>query len=185
MKGWYESGVFHKFNILINYGKFSAMAIKNTTWHSNRIFLNIILIGLLTGTLDAIAALAWNYKANAGIIFEFIASGVFGKAAYTGGSTMVLWGILFHYIIAYAFTIAFYLTYPFFYKIFRNKYLIGFEYGIICWFVMNIIVIPISKIGLKPFHVVPTIIGMMILIICIGLPVAIFADRRRKEIFIR
>jgi hypothetical protein len=156
------------------------MAIQNTD-RRNNIYLNIILIGLLTGTLDAVAALAWNYRANAGVIFEFIASAVFGKAAYAGGSTMVLWGILFHYIIAYAFTTAFYLGYPAFYKLFRNKYLIAFEYGIICWFVMNIIVIPISKIGLKPFHVLPTIIGMGILIICIGLPVALFADKRRKR----
>jgi hypothetical protein len=156
------------------------MAIQNTD-RRNNIYLNIILIGLLTGTLDAVAALAWNYRANAGVIFEFIASGAFGKAAYAGGSTMVLWGILFHYIIAYAFTIAFYLGYPFFYNIFRNKYLIAIEYGIICWFVMNIIVIPISKIGLKPFHILPTLIGMGILIICIGLPVALFADKRRKR----
>jgi hypothetical protein len=46
---------------------------------------------------------------------------------------------------------------------------------------MNIIVIPISKIGLKQFHVLPTLIGMTILIICIGLPVALFADKRRER----
>ena len=68
------------------------MAIQNTD-RRNNIYLNIILIGLLTGTLDAVAALAWNYKVNAGIIFEFIASAAFGKAAYSGGNTMVLWGI--------------------------------------------------------------------------------------------
>jgi len=144
-------------------------------------FINILWIGLITGTLDGIAALAWNYKANPAIIFEFIASGVFGKAAYTGGASMVLWGILFHYIIAYAFTTTFYISYPFFYKIFRNKYLIGFEFGLITWFVMNIIVVPVSKIGLKPFKILPVVIGVSILIICIGLPIALIADRKRRK----
>jgi hypothetical protein len=151
------------------------------TIKSRRSILTIIILGLFTGTLDAIAALAWNYKVNAGIVFQFIASGAFGKAAYMGGSSMVLWGILFHYITAYAFTIALYLGYPFFHKIFRNKYLIGFEYGLITWMVMNLLVIPFSKIGLKPFHIVPVLIGMVILVICIGMPVAVIADRRRKE----
>jgi hypothetical protein len=166
---------------MLYYRQILAMKIENTD-RRNNIPLNILLLGLLTGTLDAVAALAWNYKANAAIIFEFIASGAFGKAAYTGGSTLVLWGILFHYIIAFAFTIVFYLGYPAFYKLFRNKYLIAFEYGIICWFVMNIIVIPVSRIGLKPFHVLPTITGMGILVICIGLPIALFADKRRKRV---
>ncbi|WP_428330975.1 hypothetical protein [Mucilaginibacter sp.] len=143
----------------------------------NKTFILILLAWLLTGTLDAIAAMLWNYKTNAAIIFDFIASGYFGKAAFAGGTKMVLWGLFFHYVIAYVFTVAFYLAYPFFKTNFRNKYLIGVEYGLITWFVMNLIVIPLSKIGLKQFHVLPTVIGIAILIVCIGMPVALIADR--------
>jgi hypothetical protein len=156
------------------------MSIKDLS-KPRKTFLTLLLLGLFTGTLDALATLAWNYKANSGLIFEFIASAAFGKMAYLGGAHMVLWGLLFHYIIAYAFTISFYIAYPLFYKVFRNKYLIAFDYGLIAWFIMNIIVIPFSKIGIKPFHVLPTIIGIVILIICIGMPVAIIADRKRRK----
>lgn len=147
----------------------------------SKLILRILLTGLLTGTLDAFAALAWNYKANPAIIFEFIASGVFGKAAYAVGSPMVLWGLLFHYLIALAFTTVFYLAYSFFYGVFGNKYLIAVEYGLITWFVMNIVVIPMSKIGPSHFHIIPTIIGMAILIICIGMPVALIAARHHTS----
>jgi hypothetical protein len=144
----------------------------------NKTFLLILMIGLLTGTLDGIGALAWNYKTNAAIIFDFIASGYFGKAAYAGGNTMVLWGLFFHYLIAYIFTVIFYLSYPLFKSIFNNKYLIAVEIGLITWFAMNMIVIPLSKIGHKPFQFANIIIGILILIICIGMPIALIADRQ-------
>ena len=57
----------------------------------------IVLLCLLTGTLDAIAALLIGYKVSPQIIFQYIASGWFGpRAAFAGGTSMVLWGILFH-----------------------------------------------------------------------------------------
>jgi len=143
----------------------------------NSKFVIILLTALLTGTLDATAALLWNYKIKAVIIFQFIASGIFGKAAFAGGANMVLWGIYLHYGIALLFTTAFYLTYPFFYSLFRNKYIVGAEYGLIAWMIMNLLVVPFSKIGRGPLHLSYVIAGMVILIICIGLPVALVADR--------
>ena len=146
----------------------------------NSKFVIILLTGLLTGTLDIIAAVLWNYKIKAVIIFQFIASGFFGKAAFAGGADMVLWGIYFHYAIALVFTTAFYLLYPFFYSIFRNKYIVGAEYGLAAWMIMNLIVVPFSKIGRGPLHIATMALGMLILIICIGLPVALIAHRFNK-----
>ncbi len=147
----------------------------------NITFVNILITGLLTGTLDAIAALLWNYKLKAVIIFQFIASGVFGKAAFTGGTDMVLWGLLFHYCIAMLFTVAFYLGYLLFYSIFKNKYIVGAEYGLIAWMIMNLIVVPLSKIGRGPHKLGFIISGMAILIICIGLPIALIADKVKRS----
>ena len=90
---------------------------------------------------------------------------------------MVLWGIYLHYAIALLFTTAFYLTYSFFYSIFRNKYIVGAEYGLIAWMIMNLLVVPLSKIGRGPLHIGPMISGMVILIICVGLPVALIVDK--------
>jgi hypothetical protein len=148
---------------------------------ANITFVNILLTGLLAGTLDAIAAVVWNYKIKAVIIFQFIASGVFGKAAFAGGADMVLWGLLFHYTIAMIFTAAFYLAYPLFYSIFRNKYIVGVEFGLLTWMIMNLIVVPLSKIGHGPHKLGAILSGMIILIICIGLPVALIADKVKRS----
>lgn len=148
-----------------------------------KIFLNILWIGFLTGTLDALATILSSYKIGPVTIFQFIASGAFGKVAFKGGMPMVWWGVWFHYFIAYSFTAVFYVAYPSFYKFFRNKYLIGLEYGLITWIVMNFIVVPISKIGFHPVKQIwPILTGIFILIICIGMPVALIADfiRRRR-----
>ncbi|MDO3640958.1 hypothetical protein [Mucilaginibacter sp. L3T2-6] len=153
-----------------------------TTPRRKPVFLKIFLTGLVAGTLDAIAAIIWSHKVPPAVIFQYIASGVFGKAAFQSGSDMVLWGLTFHYLIATGFTTVFYFAYPLFYRIFRNKYIIACAYGIVTWFFMNLVVVPLSKIGPAPFkHLAPILIGMGILIICIGLPVALVADRNRTK----
>jgi hypothetical protein len=141
------------------------------------LLLNIIWVGLLTGTLDALAALILNYKTSAAIIFRFIASGLFGKAAFTGGSEMIISGVVFHFLIAYLFTTAYYLIYPFFKSTLKNKYVIALVYGIFAWLIMNLLVVPVSKIGMHPIKPMNIVTGVLALIICIGLPIALLADR--------
>ncbi|HEY2727215.1 MAG TPA: hypothetical protein VGI61_08585, partial [Parafilimonas sp.] len=65
---------------------------------------------LLAGTLDILAAFADYYIATRrgpeGVL-RFIASGVFGKDAFTGASLMIWLGLFFHFVIAFALTIFF------------------------------------------------------------------------------
>ncbi len=139
---------------------------------------NIIWLGLLVGTLDGLAALLLNYNVAPGLIFKFIASGVFGPDAYKGGAEMVVAGVVFHYLIAYLFATAFYLLYPFAFSLLKNKYVIANVYGGITWLVMNVIVVPLSKIGGHAFEPLAAIKAVLTLIICIGLPVALIADNK-------
>jgi len=154
---------------------------KDTIPRINNVVLNILGIGLITGTLDGLAALLLNYKIQPAVIFKFIASAAFGKAAFKGGAEMVVAGVVFHYLIAILFTSAFYLLYPFFKKGLKNAYLIAVLYGFTAWIVMNLGVIPITQ---KAFPVVklPVIItGIAVLIVCLGLPIALIADRHLKQ----
>jgi ABC-type multidrug transport system permease subunit len=155
--------------------------MQKTTPAKNKVLLNILWIGLLTGTLDGLAALILNYKISPAIVFKFIASGVFGKVAFKGGNEMVASGIVFHYLIAIMFTNAFYLLYPFFKRLFHNAYVIAVAYGCMAWIIMNLLVVPVSKIGLHPIKTPVILIGVAVLIICIGLPIALIADRHYKE----
>lgn len=142
---------------------------------------NILWVGFLAGTLDGLAALLLNYNVNPGVIFRFIASGVFGADAYKGGIEMVVAGIVFHYLIAYLFATAFYLLYPFTLAILKNKYVVANVYGSIGWLIMNVGVIPLSKIGPHAIKPLTAVTGLLALIICVGLPVALIADKKLED----
>ena len=147
----------------------------------------LLRLCLLTGTLDALAALFISYKVSPVVIFQFIASGWFGKAAFSGGTTMVLWGILFHYIIASAFSIALFLLYPAFIKVIRSKFVVAVLFGLIIWVIMNLAILPLTNIpkragGIKPLSLIE---GVAALVIAIGIPVAIIAERYYRKQFLK
>jgi hypothetical protein len=145
---------------------------------TSNLFLTTIWLGLLTGTLDAIGAMIWSGKI--GPLFKYIASGVFGKAAFTGGHPMVFWGIFFHYLIAYCCTAVLFLAYPMFKSAFKNKYVIGIVFAVLAWLVTNLAIVPLSAIGWRPMHLNNILISFGILIFTIGLPTALIADKIRK-----
>jgi hypothetical protein len=148
------------------------------THYKKNALKNILWVGFLVGSLDGLAALLLNYNVDPALIFKFIASGVFGKDAYSGGAEMVVAGVIFHYLIAYLFTTAFYLLYPFCLSLLKNKYVIANVYGGVAWLVMNIGVIPLSKIGAHAIKPLTAVTGLLALIICVGLPVALIADKK-------
>jgi uncharacterized membrane protein YagU involved in acid resistance len=145
-------------------------------------FLLLLITSLLTGTLDAMAAILISYKIPPATIFKFIASGWFGAAAFKGGTDMILWGLIFHYLIAAVFTVILFTLYPVASKIFRNKYLTGIVYGLVIWAIMNYVVLPFSNIPNAHGHIDPLglLKGIAALVICIGLPVALIADKQYR-----
>jgi hypothetical protein len=146
-------------------------------------FVTILQTCLLTGTLDALAAILISYKIPPAVIFRFIASAWFGKEAMSGGTSMVLWGLIFHYLIAAIFSVTLFLLYPGMINIIRNKYLAGIAYGLAIWVIMNFIVLPFSNIPKSHGHLglEALIKGISALIICVGTPVALIADNFYKS----
>jgi len=146
---------------------------------ANSLPIAILLTGLIAGTLDATAAIL-NFiistHKNPAVIFQYIASGVFGPKAFSGDSYIVI-GILFHYLIAYLFTAFFFLIYPYIGGIAKNKVLTAVIYGVFVWLVMNFIVVPLSDVPKSPFNAKGVILGIAFLIVCIGLPNAFMAGR--------
>lgn len=150
------------------------------TAYKKKALKTILWLGLLVGTLDGLAAMLLNYNVAPGLIFRFIASGVFGPDAYKGGAEMIIAGVVFHYLIAYLFATTFYLLYPAMLSALKNKYVVANIYGAIAWLVMNMGVVPLSKIGPHAIKPMNAITGLLALIICVGLPVALIADTRLK-----
>lgn len=146
----------------------------------------ILYSGLLAGTLDILAAiLVYSvilHQTTAEKILQSIASGIFKQHAYTGGTQMVFYGLLLHYFIAFAFAYFYYKIYPHVPILKKNIVISGIVYGIFVWIVMNLIVLPIvfPKLPSKEFDL-PLIISVLILIVCIGLPIA-FVTKKSYEL---
>jgi len=144
------------------------------------VFKTIAWAGLIAGTLDAAGAIIL-FLARGGQnplkIFQYIASAVFGKEAYSPSLEFAWWGILFHFIIAYAFTCLFFFLYPRIKILEKNIVVTGILYGIFIWLVMNLIVVPLTNARKFPFNLGQALLGAAILILAIGLPVAFIARR--------
>jgi len=140
--------------------------------------LNTILrAGLLAGTLDILAAILLLAKGNAVGTLKFIASGIFGKEAFSGGYDMVALGAVFHYLIATSFAAGYFLAWPRWAFLQKNKWLSGVLYGVFVWAVMNLLVVPMSHAPQSPFAWDAALKNMAILVVCVGLPIAWLADR--------
>lgn len=138
----------------------------------------ILLTWLMAGTFDGIAAILWMgfYTHTITLdVFRNVASGVFGNAAMTGNETMIVYGILLHYLIALCFTVAWFLSYPLFNSILRYKIIIAIFYGVATWAIMEFLVVPLSNVAKHPFNVTNAITGCVILIFTIGITIMLMA----------
>jgi hypothetical protein len=134
---------------------------------------------LLVGVLDL--SDAFIFYALRGIppvrILQGIAGGIYGRAALGMGHRAAFIGLLCHFFIAFSATTVFLLAsrkLP----LGRRPWIYGSLFGIALYIVMNYVVLPLSKIGLRPTPpLVPLINGVAALVFCIGIPLAFIARR--------
>jgi hypothetical protein len=137
----------------------------------------VLRSGLIAGTLDGLAAIiAYGPvfgRATVSQIFQGIASALFGRSAFAGGWRFTFYGILLHYTIALLFSTAYGIAYTRFAFLQKRWWANGVLYGLIVWVIMNKLVLPLAGM-----HSTVTsssmILGMMILILCVGTPIALF-----------
>jgi hypothetical protein len=136
--------------------------------------------GMLAGTLDALAAMALTYfvyDRNPKGVFKYIASGVFGKEAFSGDWDMVFFGLIFHFLIAMTWALFFFLLYPKIPALSRNKFATGMGYGIVIWLVMNLAILPLSNVPPGSIGLSAAITGIVILMIAVGLPIVMVVHK--------
>jgi len=136
--------------------------------------------GILVGFLDGLAAVIQTLVNNGNLVktFQFIASGIFGTSAFSGGNTMVALGVLFHFCIAFIWTLIFFFLYPRLKLNSINWIITGILYGLVVWAGMNFVVLRLSNTPALPFTWTGAIRSMLILIVAIGLPLSFLARRR-------
>jgi len=151
-------------------------------------FASALTAGLIAGTLDITAACIHAFLRNGTTpeqILRGIAGGAFGKEAAANGNMMIVWGLLFHFLIAISFTFFFFLLAKMIPPLVRYPVLTAIIYGAFVWAFMRYVVLNyISTIKIGPIvgqeKIINAIIGAMILMICIGLPDALLAKRYLK-----
>lgn len=142
--------------------------------------ISILPTALIAATLDGTAAVVFLANMNFAAVWKFVASGFFGSRAFTAGNEMIVYGLLFHFTIALFWTIVYYLflrNVAFFRK---NIIVGGLIYGIVVWLVMNLIVLPFTNIPQSQHTIEGIAKGMVILMVCIGLPIAALIQKQNR-----
>jgi hypothetical protein len=146
--------------------------------------LTVVLFAwLVAGTMDITAAVTY-YPLTAGVrvvrLLQNIASGVLGARAFEGGLWTAALGLACHYFIALVWTVLFFFAARRFKVLLENLLLTGLAYGVVVWAVMNLIVLPLSRVRRGPFDPAHAIIAAAILVFCIGLPLAGIIGRHER-----
>ena len=147
----------------------------------------LVWTALIVGTLDISYAILFSYF-HSGVsperLLQSVASGAFGRDAFAGGVRTAAAGLGFHFFIAFTITAIFFLAASALPALVRRPAITGPLYGIGVYLVMNWVVIPLSKIGPRPFPPPLTLAlftGILVHMFFIGLPIAIGARRARIE----
>jgi hypothetical protein len=82
--------------------------------------------------------------------WQGVAYAVLGRDSLTGGYSTALLGIVLHFTVA-ACIVGIYLIASRWLSFLRRKTILwGLAYGVIAFFVMNLVVVPLTRIGYKP-----------------------------------
>ena len=144
--------------------------------------------GLIAGTVDIVyACVFWNWRLEVRPqrILQSVAAGLLGPHSFSGGWTTAGLGLALHYIIAMVVALIYYLAARRWSLLWRRALVCGGFYGLLVYGVMNYVVVPLSAAG--PGSKEPLWIGLTILvhIVGIGIPCAIFARYAIREIQFR
>lgn len=140
----------------------------------------IFLGGLIAGTLDISAAFLtawWRANVSPERVLYFVASGLIGPAAAQGGAKIAILGLALHFLIATIWTIVFYLASRKWLFLIERPVIFGLLYGIVVYVFMNFVVLKLSRVPPRPITLVGTTIGVLTIMFCIGLPIALIVRR--------
>lgn len=140
--------------------------------------------GLVIGVLDALDAIV-AYKVFAGFdpipIYQYVASGLLGKDAFSGGLGTAGLGVAVHMLIAYSAAAVYILAAQRWPALVRNWAATGALYGATVFLGMTYGLIPLTRIAPSPFSLPLFVNGILGHALFVGLPAAYFAQRTRAD----
>lgn len=111
-------------------------------------------------------------------VLQSVASGLLGARAFDGGAAAATLGLALHFLIALLFAAAFVLASERVGALARRALLSGAIYGFLIFWLMNLVVLPLSALPRKvSFAPAATITGLLVHTFLIGVPIALAARR--------
>ncbi|HET7620666.1 MAG TPA: hypothetical protein VFK39_02075 [Gemmatimonadaceae bacterium] len=151
--------------------------------HQRSIVTRVLAAAALVGMLDMLYPIYLYTKVIAHVpairIPQSVASGLLGPAAYQGGMATAALGLLLHFTIALGWTILYLMLYEKWGPLRRlagtNVGLVkaGLIYGLVVWFGMNIVIVPLSRANPAPLFSLNSLLQLIWHPIGIGLPIAL------------
>jgi hypothetical protein len=147
-------------------------------------FQTIVYGGLTIGVLDGIAAVT-NTFIRSGVgpdrVFQYIASAVLGReASNAGGAATIALGVVMHFCVAFGVATGFYVLSLRFPALIRYALIAGPVYGGFVYFVMAYLLVPLTKVQQGQFNLTGMMTGILIHMLCVGLPAALWARHSAK-----
>jgi hypothetical protein len=144
--------------------------------------LAVLWAGFACGVLDLTAALVVYrfFGAKPMRLLQGIASGLLGPRAFDGGLATVLLGLLCHFVIAFGAAAVFFFASRSVGFLIQHEVVSGALYGVAVYFFMNRIIVPLSAAAKRPFSLRLMIVGVIIHIVCVGLPISLTVRRFSK-----
>lgn len=115
------------------------------------------------------------------ILFKYIASGLIGIAAFKAGIAWVGLGVALHFFISLSFAFLFYLIYPQVKRLIVSPFISGILYGFFVWFVMNFVVLRLSRIEHIPLSITDCFTGLILVMIFVGIPISFIINKFYKQ----
>lgn len=139
----------------------------------------LLWAGLVCGIMDITAALVvyGSFGLKPMRLLQGIASGLLGQKAFDGGIATALLGLVCHFVIAFGAATVYVLASRAIPFLIQHTVVSGALYGIAVYFFMSRVVVPLSAAAPRPFSLRFMIIGVIIHIVCIGLPISLVARR--------
>src|SRR4029453_7978290 len=105
--------------------------------------------GLVVGALAALDAIVFfGFRGATPVrIFQSIAAGLLGRATFQGGLRSALLGVAIHFFIAFSIAATYYAASRRLSILTQRPIICGAAYGVLVYFFMNRVVIPLSAIG--------------------------------------
>jgi hypothetical protein len=132
---------------------------------------------LIAGVLDITSAfLIYGVRGVSPIqILQSVASGLLGRNSYEGGLGTATLGAVLHFFIAFVACALYYLASRKIKILVQHAVICGLLYGAVVYFVMNNIVVPLSRFpGDTSFQLYT---GLLVHMLMIGLPIALVVRR--------